>query len=68
MGEGRGAEAEEEEEAEEVELEEFEYKGSTYYRDPSNNNVFGQDEDGDVNTEEPIGLWDAEKNRIRVYR
>ena len=66
------AEAEEEEEEVEeedgIELEPFEYKGSTYYRDPTTNNVFGEDEDGEVNTEQPIGLWDAEKNRIRVYR
>jgi hypothetical protein len=60
-------EEEVEEEEEEVELEEFEYKGATYYRD-SNNTVFGQDEDGDLNTETPIGIWDAEKNRIRVYQ
>jgi hypothetical protein len=66
--EEQAEEEEAEADAEEVELEEFEYKGSTYYRDPSNNNVFGQDEDGDVNTDQPIGLWDAEKNRIRVYR
>ena len=49
------------EEAEE-ELEEFEYKGSTFYRD-STGNVFMLDEDGDL-VEEPIGKWNKEKNKI----
>jgi hypothetical protein len=63
-------EAEEEEEdaeagpedADAEELEEFEYKGSTYYRD-SDNNVFMTDEDGDL-VEEPIGIWNTEKGKI----
>ena len=54
-------EAEEEEEEEEV-LEEFEYKGSTYYRD-SQNNVFMTDEDDNL-LEEPIGLWNPDKKSI----
>ena len=49
-------------EADAEELEEFEYKGSTYYRD-SDNNVFMTDEDGDL-VEDPIGVWNAEKGKI----
>jgi hypothetical protein len=64
------AEAEEEEEAEEeaeeVELEEFEYKGSTYYRD-GNANVFMTDEDGEL-VEEPVGTWNEAKQRIIVKK
>ena len=59
------AEAEEEEEEadeEEVELEEFEYKGSTYYRDPENN-VFMTDEDGEL-VQDPIGTWSEVKQKI----
>ena len=56
------AEEVEEEEAEEEALEEFEYKGSTYYRD-SENNVFMTDEDGEL-VEEPIGSWNPVKQRI----
>ena len=55
------SEEEEEEEAEEV-LEEFEYKGSTYYRD-SQNNVFMTDEDENL-VEEPIGIWNPQKKSI----
>jgi hypothetical protein len=51
-----------ESEADAEELEEFEYKGSTYYRD-SDNNVFMTDEDGDL-VEEPIGIWNVEKGKI----
>ena len=57
----------EEEEGEALELEEFEYKGSTYYRD-SDNNVYMADEDGDVNVEEPIGVWNEAKQRIVVKK
>jgi hypothetical protein len=59
-------EAEEAEEAEEVELEEFEYKGSTYYRD-ADNNVFMTDEDGEL-LEEPIGVWNEAKQKILVRK
>jgi len=55
-------EADEAEEAEEVELEEFEYKGSTYYRDPENN-VFMTDEDGEL-VQDPIGTWNEAKQKI----
>jgi vacuolar-type H+-ATPase subunit I/STV1 len=57
------AEEEVEEEVEEaVELEEFEYKGSTYYRD-GDNNVFMTDENGDL-LDTPIGTWNEVKKRI----
>ena len=58
-------EEEEEEEEEAEELEEFEYKGSTFYRD-TNNNVFTLNDDGELN-DDPVGLWDAQKGRLRVY-
>ena len=61
------AEAEEEEEEEEAEeLEEFDYKGSTYYRD-SENNVFMTDEEGEL-VDQPIGTWNAAKQRIVMTR
>lgn len=63
--EAEAEEEEEEEEAaeeEEVELEEFEYKGSTYYRDPENN-VFMTDEDGEL-VQDPIGTWSEVKQKI----
>ena len=56
---------EEEAEAEEVSLEEFEYKGSTYYRDPENN-VYMLDEDGELT--DPIGVWSEVKKRIIVKK
>jgi hypothetical protein len=56
------AEAEAEEEAEGEELEEFEYKGSTYYRD-GDNNVFMADEEGELITT-PVGVWSEVKKRI----
>jgi flagellar biosynthesis GTPase FlhF len=59
-------EEEAEEEAEEVELEEFEYKGSTYYRD-GEGNVFMTDEDGEL-MEDPIGIWSEAKQRIVVKK
>ena len=55
-------EAEDSEEEEEEVLEEFEYKGSTYYRD-SQNNVFMTDEDDNL-LEEPIGTWNPDKKSI----
>jgi hypothetical protein len=57
------AEAEAEPDAEEgEELEEFEYKGSTYYRD-GDNNVFMADEEGELVTT-PVGVWSEVKKRI----
>lgn len=58
-------EAEAEEETEEVSLEEFEYKGSTYYKDEENN-VYMLDEDGELT--EPIGVWSEVKKRIIVKK
>jgi len=59
--EAQEAEAQEAE-AEAEELEEFEYKGSTYYRD-SENNVFMTDSDGEL-VDQPIGTWNSLKLRI----
>lgn len=57
-------EEEEEEAEEEQELEEFEYRGSTYYRDPENN-VFMIDEDGEFLA---IGVWSEVKRKIIVKK
>ncbi len=68
-GEEEVEEEAEEEEADadaEVELEEFEYKGSTYYRD-GDGNVYMADEDGEL-MEEPIGTWNEAKQRIVVKK
>jgi len=56
--------AEEAEEAEEVELTPFEYKGTTYYRDPDNN-VFMTDENGEL-IDDSIGVWDTARQRILI--
>ena len=49
----------EEEEEEGLELEEFEYKGRTFYKDPSNN-VYTTDGDGEVILE-PVGVWNGKR-------
>jgi hypothetical protein len=59
-----GPEDDDEDEAEE--LIEFEYKGSTYYRDLENN-VFMTDEYGEL-VADAIGVWSAEKNKILVKK
>jgi hypothetical protein len=48
-----------EEEEQALELEEFEYKGTTYYKD-ADNNVYSTDEDGDV-IPDPIARWNGTK-------
>ena len=53
-------EGQEQEDAEE--LEEFEYKGSTYYRD-ADKNVFMADDEGELVTT-PVGVWSEVKKRI----
>ena len=63
--EGGPEEDEAEEEAEE--LIEFEYKGNTFYRD-SENNVFMLGEDGELDAENPVGTWNAEKGKIVVKK
>jgi hypothetical protein len=63
--EGGPEEDEAEEEAEE--LTEFEYKGNTFYRD-SENNVFMLGEDGELDAENPVGTWNAEKGKIVVKK
>ena len=62
--EAEAEEAEAEEDAEE--LEEFEYKGSTYYRD-GESNVFMADEDGEL-IPTPIGVWSEVKKRIIIKK
>ena len=48
-----------EEEEQALELEEFEYKGTTYYKD-ADNNVYSTDEDGDV-IPDPVARWNGTK-------
>jgi hypothetical protein len=56
-------EDQEEEGEQGLELDEFDYKGSTYYRD-QDKNVYMADENGDIDTENPIGVWSEVKGRI----
>ena len=56
-------EVQEEEDEQGLELDEFDYKGSTYYRD-QDKNVYMADENGDIDTENPIGVWSEVKGRI----
>ncbi len=57
----------EEEEEDGVELEEFEYKGVTYYRDPDNQ-VYEANEEGEVDTDNPIGVWNEQKQKVLKYK
>lgn len=54
---------EEEVEEEELELEEFQYKNKTYYRD-QNSNVYIADEDGCVDPEQIVGIWNPKTKKI----
>jgi chromosome segregation ATPase len=54
---------EEEVEEEELELEEFTYKNKTYYRD-QNCNVYIADEDGAVDPNEVVGIWNPKTKKI----
>ena len=61
---------ESEEEPEEeggVELEELEYKGTNYYKDPSEGFIYGMDEEGQP-TDQPIGIWKEKSQTISFYR
>jgi hypothetical protein len=54
---------EEEVEEEELELEEFQYKTKTYYRD-QNSNVYIADEDGCVDANAVVGIWNPKTKKI----
>ena len=59
-------EAEEEEELEEdFELVELEYKGTTYYRDEKTNKVYLPDDDGAIDPEQPLGIWNLQTKKIQ---
>ena len=51
------------EEEEELELEEFQYKTKTYYRD-QNSNVYIADEDGCVDANAVVGIWNPKTKKI----
>jgi len=62
------AEAQPEEEAEEgesLDLEELEYKGTTYYRDTVTNKIYLPDDDGAVDPDAPLGLWNPLTKKIQ---
>ena len=60
------AEAEDNADAEEAEeLEEFEYKGTSYWKD-SQNQVYITDESGDL-VDQPYGVWSDEKKKLLKY-
>ena len=65
-GEEEEAEGEEGEEEEAMELEQFEYKGVTYYKNSSDNQVYQLDVDGDID-DTPIGVWSDEKQKLLKY-
>ena len=53
-------------EEEALELEELEFEGETYYKDPDNN-VYKPNEEGEVDSEAPIGRWLEKKQTIKLY-
>ena len=60
------AEAQPEEEAEQsLDLVEFVYKGTTYYRDTETNKIYLPDDDGAVDPDTPLGLWNPETKKIQ---
>ena len=64
--EAEAEEAEEEEELEEdFELVELEYKGTTYYRDEKTNKVYLPDDDGAIDPEQPLGIWNLQTKKIQ---
>jgi hypothetical protein len=54
-----------EEEEEQEELKDFEYKGTTYWKD-SQNQVYITDETGDL-VDQPYGVWSDEKKKVLKY-
>jgi hypothetical protein len=59
------AEEEEEELEEDFELVELEYKGTTYYRDEKTNKVYLPDDDGAIDPEQPLGIWNLQTKKIQ---
>jgi len=55
----------EEEEAESLDLEELDYKGTTYYRDTVTNKIYLPDDDGAVDPDAPLGLWNPQTKKIQ---
>jgi phage protein D len=56
---------EEAEEAESLDLEELDYKGTTYYRDTVTNKIYLPDDDGAVDPDAPLGLWNPQTKKIQ---
>ena len=63
--EAEEAEEEEEELEEDFELVELEYKGTTYYRDEKTNKVYLPDDDGAIDPEQPLGIWNLQTKKIQ---
>lgn len=53
------------EEAESLDLEELDYKGTTYYRDTVTNKIYLPDDDGAVDPDAPLGLWNPQTKKIQ---
>jgi len=64
------AEAQQEEEAEvqedpELDLVELEYKGTTYYRDTTTNKIYLPDDEGAIDPEAPLAIWNPVTKKIQ---
>ena len=65
------AEAQEEEEAQEaqedsdLDLVELDYKGTTYYRDTTTNKIYLPDDEGAIDPEAPLAIWNPQTKKIQ---
>jgi len=62
------AEAQEEEEAQEdsdLDLVELDYKGTTYYRDTTTNKIYLPDDEGAIDPEAPLAIWNPVTKKIQ---
>ena len=48
-----------------LDLVEIEYKGTTYYRDMETNKIYLPDDDGAVDPDAPLGLWNPQTKKIQ---
>lgn len=62
------AEAQQEEEAQEdsdLDLVELDYKGTTYYRDTTTNKIYLPDDEGAIDPEAPLAIWNPVTKKIQ---